>query len=112
METMLLDSVTADNIMGNMPSDGALNELADFFSALSDVTRLKILTALSASKMCVTDLSRLAGLNQTTVSHQLRFLKSVRLVEAKRQGKVMFYSLTDAGFVKIMDIAVGSVFTR
>lgn len=110
MDTMLLDSVTADNIMDNMPSGDALSMLADFFSALSDPTRLKILTALSASKMCVTDISRLSGINQTTVSHQLRILKSARLVQCKRQGKVMFYSLTDSGFIKIMDIAVSELY--
>ncbi len=104
-----MDSMTADCIIDNMPNDGALNKLADFFSALSDPTRLKILTALSASKMCVTDISRLSGINQTTVSHQLRLLKSARLVESKRQGKIMFYSLTDNGFIRIMDIVVSNI---
>lgn len=110
MDTMLLDSVTAEKITDNMPGDGALTKLADFFSALSDVTRLKIMTALSASMMCVTDIARLTNLNQTTVSHQLRLLKSEGLVECKRQGKVMFYSVTGKGFADIMDIAVGEVF--
>lgn len=110
MDTMLLDCVTAEKISDNMPSDGALSKLAGFFSALSDVTRLKILTALSASCMCVTDIATLTGINQSTVSHQLRLLKSERLVECKRQGKVMFYSVTGKGFADIMDIAVGEVF--
>jgi DNA-binding transcriptional ArsR family regulator len=43
--------------------------------------------------MCVTDLSRMLSLNQTTVSHQLRFLKNVGIVQCKRQGKIIFYSL-------------------
>lgn len=109
MET-LLDSMTADKVQGYMPSESALERLADFFDALSDVTRLKIVSALSVSKMCVTDLSTLTGLNQTTTSHQLRTLKTARIVESKRQGKVMFYSIAEDKIPYIMDIAVGAVF--
>ena len=74
---------------------GSLYALATFFDALSDVTRLKILSALTVSSMCVTDLSTLTALNQTTVSHQLRILRTARIVDCKRQGKVMFYSLSE-----------------
>lgn len=112
MNTMLIDSVTADEICEQLPSDGALGMLTDYFAALADITRLKILSALSVSTLCVTDISVLTGLNQTTVSHQLRLLKSVRLVSASRQGKVMFYSLNDKGFSDIMGSAVASVFER
>ncbi|MCH5350765.1 MAG: winged helix-turn-helix transcriptional regulator [Clostridiales bacterium] len=112
MNTMLLDAVTAGEITAQLPSETALNCLSDYFSALADVTRLKILSALSVSTLCVTDISALTGINQTTVSHQLRHLKSVRLVKSTRQGKVMFYSLGDKGFSTIMGCAVTSVFER
>ena len=110
MNTMLLDAVTADEICSQLPNDNALNLLTDYFSALADTTRLKILSALSISTLCVTDISALTGLNQTTVSHQLRLLKSVRIVSALRQGRVTFYSLKDKRFSNIMDCAVTSVF--
>ncbi len=110
MNMMLLDSYTAGMIERNMPSDEALTRLSEFFDAMSDVTRLKLLSVLSASAMCVTDLAAVCSLNQTTVSHQLRILKAQRLVECKRQGKVMFYSLANGNFSGIMDLAVGSVF--
>lgn len=55
----------------------------------------KILSALAISELCVTDISRILDLNQTTVSHQLRFLKSAGIVKCCRQGKVIFYSLTN-----------------
>ncbi len=112
MNTMLLDGYTAEQIARELPSDTALDALAGFFEALSDTTRLKILSALSVSTLCVTDLSALTGLNQTTVSHQLKCLKSARIVGYKRQGKVVFYSLSDRGFPSLMNIAVGSVFGR
>ena len=97
---MLLDDLTAERISEDMPNGDALTALADYFDALS------------ASPMCVTDLSTLTGLNQTTVSHQLRILRAARIVEFKRQGKVMFYSLAAGGFPEIMDLAVGAVTGR
>ncbi len=110
MNTMLLDSYTADKVTEYLPSDDALGALKVFFDALSDVTRLKILSALSVSPMCVTDLSALTGINQTTASHQLRILKSARVVNVKRQGKVMFYSLSGKEIPKVMGLAVDAVF--
>ena len=109
MNTLLLDSYTAAQVADSMPNGGRLGALADFFDALSDVTRLKIVCALSVSSMCVTDLSTLTAINQTTVSHQLRILRTARIVDCKRQGKVMFYSLSERAIPKIMSAAVGAV---
>ena len=52
-----------------------------------------MLSALAISEMCVTDVSAVLGINQTTVSHQLRLMKNLGAVRARRQGKVIFYSL-------------------
>ena len=52
-----------------------------------------MLSALSISEMCVTDLSQVLEINQTTISHQLRILKNLSIVKIRRQGKVIFYSL-------------------
>ena len=57
----------------------------------ADATRLRILSALAISEMCVTDISRVLGINQTTVSHQLRFLKDAGIVRCERHGKIIFY---------------------
>ena len=101
--------MTADEIVDNMPSDRALDGLARFSSALSDLTRLKIVTVLAASPLCVTDIAELTSLNQTTVSRQLRILKSMDIVECSRQGKVMFYSLAQNNVNGIMELAVAAV---
>ena len=66
-----------------------------FFSIFSDYTRLKMISALAISEMCVSDISELLCLNQTTVSHQLRLLKNWGIVQGKRDGKIVFYSLTN-----------------
>jgi ArsR family transcriptional regulator len=69
--------------------------LADFFKAMADATRLGILHALSLSEMCVCDLSAVLGMSQSSVSHQLKYLKQMRLVTNRRVGRVVYYSLID-----------------
>lgn len=99
---MLLDKRIQNIVLTYMPKGKALDDLVTFFSIFSDGTRLKILSALSVSPMCVSDLSKLLCLNQTTVSHQLKILKSSSAVECNRQGKVIFYNIADEKINEIM----------
>ena len=104
-EKILLDGKKRTLIRDFMPTRSQLMFLADFFSALSDETRVKILSALSISDMCVSDISFLLELNQTTVSHQLKTLRSAGIVSFRKQGKVSFYTLTDRRVLEVMLIA-------
>ena len=90
---VLVDKKIQGLIEDFVPQGEILDELVCFFSIFSDYTRLRMISALAISEMCVSDLSTLLGLNQTTVSHQLRLLKNLNAVTTKRQGKVVFYSL-------------------
>ncbi len=90
---LLLDKRLQNLVNDYVPSDEILVDLVGFFSMFSDLTRLKLLSALAISEMCVTDISVMLKLNQTTVSHQLRLLKDLGAVKYRRQGKIMFYSL-------------------
>ena len=92
-DTLLLDRRTQDMVESYVPEGDTLLSLVRFFSVFSDNTRLRILSALAISEMCVTDISRVLGINQTTVSHQLRSLKDAGFVSCDRIGKVIFYSL-------------------
>ena len=94
-QMLLLDKRTQSLIQDYVPQGDILEGVVCFFSVFSDYTRVKILSALAISELCVTDLSRILDINQTTVSHQLRFLKSAGIVKSTRQGKIVFYSLTD-----------------
>ena len=91
----LISENTIKNVNFYMPKEKNLRELADFFSMFSDPTRLKIISALSMSEMCVSDISNILKLNQTTVSHQLKTLKSLGMVKYRRDGKIIYYSLID-----------------
>ena len=69
--------------------------LAETFKALGDVTRVRMLDALARTELCVGDLAELVGLSESAVSHQLRLLRSMRLVRARRDGRLVYYSLDD-----------------
>ena len=92
-DTLLLDRRTQSLVEEYVPEGEILDGIVGFFSIFADATRVRILSALAITEMCVTDISRVLNINQTTVSHQLRFLKNVGIVKAARLGKVIFYSL-------------------
>ena len=89
-----------------MPEPVALHELADLFKLFGDSTRLGILWALSESEMCVCDLCALLGMKQPAVSHQLKNLKQSRVVKARRDGKIVFYSLDDEHIRRLLNLGM------
>ena len=78
-----------------IPAPEELDGLEVFFKVLGDATRLRILHALLAGQLCVCDLSETLGMSVSAVSHQLAVLKSARLVRHRRDGKIVYYSLSD-----------------
>ncbi len=89
-----LDKATLSNLEYYMPENSTLQQLADIFFVFSDFTRLRILSALALSEMCVNDLSAYLNINQTTISHQLRLLKDFKAVNNKRLGKTIVYCIS------------------
>jgi DNA-binding transcriptional ArsR family regulator len=82
--------------LGNALIPPALaSTLAETFKALGDPMRVRILDALSRAELCVCDLARLVGLSESATSHQLRLLRSLRLVRTRRAGRMVFYALDD-----------------
>jgi DNA-binding transcriptional ArsR family regulator len=69
--------------------------MAEFFSLLGDANRLRILSILAAEERCVGDLAVTLGMNESAVSHQLRILRAIRLVNYRKQGRHAFYRLQD-----------------
>ncbi|MGN0994104.1 MAG: ArsR/SmtB family transcription factor [Butyricicoccus sp.] len=78
-----------------MPADEVTQDAAEFFKAFSDKTRLRILAALAIGELCVCDIAELLGMTQSAISHQLRFLKELRLVSNRKEGKTVYYTLND-----------------
>ena len=76
-------------------NEDELMDLADLFKMFADSTRIKILVALSAGEMNVTEICDALEMNQSAVSHQLKILKNAKLLTSRRDGKSMVYSLAD-----------------
>lgn len=81
--------------------DESAAALAETFRVLGDPTRVRILDALSHAEVPVCDLAEALGLTQSAVSHQLRLLRSMRLVRSRRDGRHIFYALDDDHIVKL-----------
>ncbi len=69
--------------------------LADLFSALSDPTRLRIISVLLEGEMNVGEIAAQLGMTESAVSHQLRGLRQMKLVRARKDGRQVFYALDD-----------------
>lgn len=82
--------------------DGPLAaQLAAAFKALADPTRVRIISALLHTELCVGDLASCLGMSMSAVSHQLRLLREMRLVRGRREGKHVFYTLDDDHIYKL-----------
>ncbi|MFF2482501.1 ArsR/SmtB family transcription factor [Paenibacillus sp. NPDC058071] len=75
--------------------EGTAAELAELFKALGDPTRVKMIYALLEQELCVHDLCVVLDMAQSAVSHQLRYLRNVRIVKRRKVGKTVYYSLDD-----------------
>lgn len=92
-----------EKIKQTILSQDKLNILVEIFKVISDTTRTKILLALREGELCVCDISHVLGLSLSAVSHQLRILRSLRLVRYRSQGRMAFYSLTDSHIIKLIE---------
>ncbi len=81
--------------MGSLVDDARAAEMSGTFKALADPTRLRIISALVETELCVGDLAACLGMSASAVSHQLRRLRELGLVHKRREGKHVFYSLAD-----------------
>ncbi|MDO4567691.1 MAG: metalloregulator ArsR/SmtB family transcription factor [Clostridia bacterium] len=88
-------STIVSAVRAHMPDTNILHDLADLFKVFSDSTRMKIMFYLLESELCVCALADLLNMEQSAVSHQLRILKSAKLVAFRREGKLSVYYLAD-----------------
>ncbi len=81
-------------------------DLSEVFKVLSDPTRLKIVMALVKEDLCTFDIAQVLGITESGVSHQLRLLKTLRLVKHRKEGKMVFYSLDDEHIEDLIRVAM------
>ncbi|MEK7860489.1 MAG: metalloregulator ArsR/SmtB family transcription factor [Chloroflexota bacterium] len=84
-------------LLGKVVTGPDAEELASTFELLADITRARLLHALSlADELCVCDLAALLGRSESALSHQLRLLRDRRVVERRKVGRIVYYRLADA----------------
>jgi ArsR family transcriptional regulator len=94
-ETTCIHEDIVNRVKDKLPDDETIYKLSEFFKVFGDKTRVKIVSALIDSEMCVCDIAYLLNMSQSAISHQLRVLKNNNLVKNRKEGKVVYYSLDD-----------------
>jgi ArsR family transcriptional regulator, lead/cadmium/zinc/bismuth-responsive transcriptional repressor len=94
----------------SLPDERVFQDLAETFRVLSDPGRVRLVAALlAAGELCVWDLAAVTGLSQTACSHNLRLLRSSRLVRYRKQGRNVYYSLDDAHINQLLAVGLQHV---
>jgi DNA-binding transcriptional ArsR family regulator len=83
--------------------------LAEIFKVLSDPTRVRILHILAEEELCVCDIAAVVNTTQSAISHQLRILRTSRLVKSRKDGKMVYYSLDDDHIRKLFEEGIRHV---
>ncbi len=90
----------------SIPNEDELYDLAEFFHVFGDSTRIRILFCLLDGEMIAGDIAEALGMTASAVSHQLRILKTSRLVGNRRQGKEIVYFLADEHVKEILSVGI------
>ena len=105
-ESMHPHKNTVEYTVAHLPGDEIIADTADFFKVFADSTRIKILWALHENELCVCDIAEVLGMTKSAVSHQLSSLRRANLVKNRKDGKEVFYTLSDDHVKKIFEMAV------
>jgi ArsR family transcriptional regulator len=102
----LVDAEAVQRLREHALSSQTITDVADIFKAMADPTRVRILHALSHSELCVGDIAAVLGMKEPAISHQLRLLRSLRVVRGRREGKLVFYSLDDEHVMRLFQLSL------
>ena len=94
------------NVKNKIPDEELLYDVSELFKVFGDSTRIRILSALLIEELCVCDICSLLNMTKSAVSHQLKVLKTAKLVRAKKKGKNVFYALNDHHVKSIIEKAL------
>lgn len=106
VEQISINVEKVNDIKSKMPDDDLLFDIAENFKVFGDSTRMKIICCLFEHEMCVCDIAELINSTQSAVSHQLRVLKQAKLVKFRKDGKTVYYSLSDEHVEMIFNMAL------
>lgn len=99
----IIHEEVVERVKKNILGEETLTDLSELFKLLGETTRVKILNTLFQAEMCVCDIAAVLGISQSAISHQLRVLKQAKMVKNRKDGKVVYYSLSDDHIKCIFD---------
>jgi len=105
-DVLCINKDAVNHVRSQMLSDQLMADTAEIFKILGDPTRMRLLFTLAQRELCVCDLSAVLGMTQSAISHQLRVLRSARLVRYRKLGKVVYYALADAHVTQFIDLGI------
>jgi DNA-binding transcriptional ArsR family regulator len=105
-DVFCINKDAVNTVRSQMLSSRLVTDTAEIFKVLGDPTRMRLLYALAQRELCVYDLSAVLGMTQSAISHQLRVLRSARLVRYRKVGRVVYYALADAHVTQFIDVGV------
>jgi len=109
-DARVVDADRVEHVLQRLPDDALVTELAGVFGLLGDPSRLRLLTSLlEGGELCVCDLAVTSGLSESATSHALRLLRAHGVVQARRAGRMMRYSLRDGHVRMLLDVALEHV---
>ncbi len=89
-----------------IPNAKDISQMADIFKALSDPSRLKIVLTLLQQEHCVCEIATICKQTDSAISHQLRYLRTLKIVKNRRQGKIVYYSIDDDHVVELIQMSL------
>jgi DNA-binding transcriptional ArsR family regulator len=107
--TDVVDSDAVRIVQAHQLTSSMIEEVSEIFKALADPTRVRILHALSHAELCVGDIAFVLGMKEPAVSHQLRLLRGLRVVRARRDGKQVYYTLDDEHVARLFQLSLEHV---
>ncbi|MCP3940704.1 MAG: winged helix-turn-helix transcriptional regulator [Desulfobacteraceae bacterium] len=104
-----IHEVEVAKTLKSLPAQEEIVEMAEIFKALSDPSRLKIVLALLNGEHCVCDIAAICHQTESAISHQLRILRTLKIVKNKREGKIVYYTLDDDHVISLIHMSLAHV---
>ena len=92
-----------DVVRKKIPTEESIEKLAELYKVFGDPTRAKILSCLEISDLYVNEIAEILNMSISAISHQLRVLRTAKLVKAMKHGKEVKYSLDDNHVSQIIE---------
>ena len=104
-----INEANVNETLKEIPGQKEIVGMAEIFKALSDPSRLKIVLALLKREHCVCDIAVICQQSESAISHQLRVLRTLKIVKNKRVGKSVYYTLDDDHVISLIHYSLDHV---